>query len=130
MRRAAVVTILAILAVSAGGVAGVSAQATAGADAAAAKLRLRADAGGKIRYDKKRLQAAPGRVTIRLTNPGSSGKPHAIEIEGHGVEKQSAVAQPGDRVAVRARLSRGSYEFYCPVDGHRAAGMEGTLVVG
>ena len=68
-------------------------------------------------------------MTIRLTNPSTSGKPHAIEIEGHGVEKESAVAAPGERVSVRARLKRGRYQFYCPVDGHKADGMKGTLVV-
>ena len=26
-------------------------------------------------------------------------------------------------------LKPGKYEFYCPVDGHKAAGMEGTLTV-
>ena len=24
----------------------------------------------------------------------------------------------------------GEYEFYCPIDGHREQGMEGTIVVG
>ena len=26
-------------------------------------------------------------------------------------------------------LKKGTYEFYCPVDGHKAAGMEGKVVV-
>jgi uncharacterized cupredoxin-like copper-binding protein len=128
MRRAAVLT---ILAVAATGIAtAASAHTTAGADRATTKLRLKADPGGAKRFNKKRLHAAPGKVTIRLKNPGTAGIPHAIEIEGHGVEKESAVAQPGERVTVRARLSRGRYEFYCPVDGHEAAGMKGTLIVG
>jgi uncharacterized cupredoxin-like copper-binding protein len=126
MRRTATLT---ILAVSAAAAAGASAQAMPGADAAATTLKLKADAGGENRFNKKRLSAEPGKVTIRLRNPSTSGKPHAVEIEGKGVEKESAVARPGERVSVTARLKRGRYEFYCPVDGHKAAGMEGTLVV-
>jgi uncharacterized cupredoxin-like copper-binding protein len=126
MRRTATLT---ILAVSAAAAAGASAQAMPGADAAATTLKLKADAGGANRYNKTRLSAEPGKVTIRLKNPSTSGKPHAVEIEGKGVEKESAVAGPGERVSVTARLKRGRYEFYCPVDGHKAAGMKGTLVV-
>jgi plastocyanin len=127
MRRAATLT---ILAVSGAAVAGVATQATASGDAAATTLKLKANASGANKFNKTRLTAEPGKVTIRLRNPSTSGKPHAVEIEGKGVEKESAVAQPGERVSVTARLKRGRYEFYCPVDGHKAAGMEGTLVVG
>jgi plastocyanin len=127
MRRTATLT---ILAVSAAAVAGAATQATANGDAAATTLKLKASASGANRFNKTRLHAEPGKVTIRLRNPSTSGKPHAVEIEGKGVEKESRVAQPGQRVSVTARLKRGRYEFYCPVDGHKAAGMEGTLVVG
>jgi plastocyanin len=126
MRRTATLT---ILAVSAAAVAGAAAQATASGDAAATTLKLKASASGANKFDKTRLHAEPGKVTIRLRNPSTSGKPHAVEIEGKGVEKASRVAQPGDRVSVSARLKRGRYEFYCPVDGHKAAGMKGTLIV-
>ena len=27
------------------------------------------------------------------------------------------------------KLKKGTYTFYCPVDGHEAAGMKGKLVV-
>jgi plastocyanin len=127
MRRTATLTILAVSAVAA---AGAASQATASGDAAATTLKLKASASGANRFNKTRLHAEPGKVTIRLRNPASSGKPHAVEIEGKGVEKESGVAGPGERVSVSARLKRGTYEFYCPVDGHKAAGMKGTLVVG
>jgi plastocyanin len=126
MRRTAALTIAAVAAAAA---TGMSAHAAAGGSAAATTLKLKAAANGDNRFNKKRLTAEAGRVTIKLRNPSSSGKPHAVEIEGRGVEKESDVAQPGDRVSVSARLRRGTYEFYCPVDGHEADGMKGTLVV-
>jgi uncharacterized cupredoxin-like copper-binding protein len=30
---------------------------------------------------------------------------------------------------VTVKLKKGTYTFYCPVDGHKAAGMKGKLVV-
>jgi plastocyanin len=118
MRRAAT---LAIVAACAGAVLVTSADG-------ATTLKLKAAASGANKYDKTRLTAAPGKVTIRLKNPGSSGKPHAVEIVGKGVDKASGTAGPGQRVSVTARLAKGTYQFFCPIDGHRAAGMKGTLV--
>ena len=35
----------------------------------------------------------------------------------------------GETTKVTATVKGGEYEYYCPVDGHEAAGMEGTLTV-
>jgi len=118
----------AVAAVAAAGAAGIgSAQAGGGA---ATALRVKADPGGGLSFTKERLRAEPGRVTITMKNPGASGKPHAVAIKGNGVDKDGAVAQPGGRSKVSARLSAGRYTFYCPVDGHEAGGMKGRLIVG
>jgi plastocyanin len=90
---------------------------------------LKADAGGAFKFNKKTLTAAPGRVRIVMTNPSGSGKPHAIAIEGKGIDKDGAVASPGHTSSVTATLKRGTYEFYCPVDSHKAKGMRGTIKV-
>jgi uncharacterized cupredoxin-like copper-binding protein len=127
VRRAAICSIVAVSAVAAGGVV---TSANGSADAAATTLKLKAAANGDLKFDKKTLRAEAGKVTIRLRNPSSSGKPHAVEIEGKGVEKESRTIDPGERTSVSARLKKGRYEFYCPVDGHKAAGMKGTLIVG
>jgi uncharacterized cupredoxin-like copper-binding protein len=120
-----------VMAVSAVGVGAAATHANGAPDraSAATTVKLKAAASGALRYDKSTLRASAGRVTIRLKNPGSSGKPHAIEVEGHGVEKDSPMIQPGKRTSLTVRLKKGRYDFYCPVDGHRAAGMEGTLIV-
>lgn len=96
----------------------------------ARKLRLRAAPNGALRFTKERLQTAPGRVTVVLRNPASSGRRHGVEVEGKGIEKESRVAAPGQTVTVTVRLKRGRYEYYCPVDHHKQAGMEGRLIVG
>ena len=92
-------------------------------------LKLRADPQGALKFNKEKLRAKPGKVTIRLTNPSTSGKPHAVEIEGKGKEKKSKVVNPGGTATVSITLKKGTYEFYCPVGNHKAAGMEGKLIV-
>ena len=125
MRRT---SIGAVAALAAAGAAGIG-SAPAGGGAATA-LRVKADPNGGLSFTKTRLHAAPGRVSINMKNPAGSGKPHAVSIEGHGIDKDGAVAQPGGRSKVSAKLRKGRYRFYCPVDGHEAGGMKGTLIVG
>jgi plastocyanin len=90
-------------------------------------LKLIADPGGALKFDKSSLSANAGKVTIALDNPSSL--PHAVEVEGNGVEKSSSTIGMDETTKVTATLKAGEYEFYCPVDGHKAAGMEGTLTV-
>ena len=48
---------------------------------------------------------------------------------GPGVNQVGAIVSNGGTSTVSATLKPGSYTFYCSVDGHRAAGMVGTLTV-
>jgi plastocyanin len=91
-------------------------------------LKIAADPNGALKFDKTSLSAKAGKVTIVMTN--TSSVPHAVELEGGGIEKKGAVVTSGGSVSrVTADLKPGKYEFYCPVDGHKAAGMKGTLTV-
>jgi uncharacterized cupredoxin-like copper-binding protein len=90
------------------------------------KLALAADPSGALKFDKTQLNAKSGKVTIDLTN--SSQTPHAVEVEGNGVEKASKTITGGSS-SVTVDLKPGKYEFYCPVPGHKQAGMKGTLTV-
>lgn len=92
-------------------------------------LSLSADPGGQLTFDTKTLKAKAGTVTLDMKNPSSSGIPHAIAIEGNGVDKDGATVQPGGSSTVTVKLKPGTYTFYCPVPGHKQAGMEGTLTV-
>ena len=92
-------------------------------------MRLSADPAGALAFDKSTLTAKAGEVTIDMANPQGSGLPHAIAIEGNGVDKDGATAQPGGSSKVTVTLKPGTYTYYCPIPGHRAGGMTGTLTV-
>jgi plastocyanin len=106
---------------------GAAAQRPAAGEGGARTLRLRADPGGELRFDRRSLEARAGRVTIAMTNPSSVR--HNVSIEGHGVDQQGETVGQGGTSTVRAELRPGKYEFYCSVSGHRQGGMEGTLTV-
>lgn len=90
------------------------------------KLSLAADPSGKLQFNTKKLTAKAGTVTIDFSN--QSSLPHAVAVEGNGVDKDGKVIT-GGKNTLTVKLKPGKYEFYCPVDGHRQAGMEGTLTV-
>jgi plastocyanin len=89
-------------------------------------LTLTADPGGDISWEPADLSAAAGTVTIRLVN--ESDVPHAVEVEGNGVEEESETIT-GSETELSVDLEAGEYTFYCPVGQHRQNGMEGTLTV-
>jgi uncharacterized cupredoxin-like copper-binding protein len=105
------------------------AKPASGAPAAGQTVKLAADPGGALRFTKASLTAKAGTVTLRLDNPSSAGVQHGIAIEGNGVSRSGAVVAAGSTSTVTATLKAGTYTFYCPFDGHRAAGMKGTLTV-
>jgi plastocyanin len=94
-----------------------------------ATLAIDASERGGLGFSQRTLTARAGTVTIKLTNGSSDSLPHAIAIEGNGVDKDGATVQPGGTSTVTVRLKPGRYTFYCPVDGHEDAGMKGTLTV-
>jgi uncharacterized cupredoxin-like copper-binding protein len=90
-------------------------------------LKLSADPSGQLKFDKSSLTAKAGKVTLVMDNPSSL--PHAIAVEGNGVDKDGATVNKGGVSKVSATLKPGKYEFYCPVDAHKQGGMEGELTV-
>jgi plastocyanin len=94
---------------------------------ASTELEVGADAGGALKFDKTELEGKAGSVTITMPNPSSV--PHAIAVEGNGVDEEGEVVQKDGTSTVTAELKAGEYEFYCPVPGHEEAGMKGTLTI-
>jgi hypothetical protein len=80
-----------------------------------------------IRLSATTVPAGP--VAFTVTNGGSI--PHALEVEGHGTEKQTPLIQPGTSATLMLDLAPGTYEIYCPVgqDSHKKLGMETHLKV-
>lgn len=103
------------------------ATAAPSAAGAAGTLRLTADPTGQLAYDTRRATATAGRISVELVN--ESPVPHDVTIaSGTRVVAQTKTIQGGTTSAT-AELAPGEYAFYCAVDGHRQAGMEGTLTV-
>jgi plastocyanin len=97
--------------------------------ASASALRVEADPSGKLAFTQTKLTGKSGTVSIAMQNPSSSGLPHGIAVEGKGVDKDGPTVGPGKTARLAVSLKPGTYEFYCPVPGHKQAGMKGTLVV-
>jgi uncharacterized cupredoxin-like copper-binding protein len=79
----------------------------------------------------------PGTYTFKAENKGSSQ--HSLEIEGKGVKSEGGeegeveleqVLNPGQSGVLTVTFQKsGTYEMYCPVDGHEDMGMKGEVVV-
>jgi plastocyanin len=90
-------------------------------------LQNPAEASGQLAFQKKTLKAKAGEVTLVMENP--SPVPHAIAVRGGGADSSGDTVEEGGTSRVTVELKPGEYEFYCPVPGHEAGGMKGTLTV-
>jgi plastocyanin len=73
------------------------------------------------------MELAAGTYTFVATNSGQTT--HALEIEGQGIEEETADLAPGDEGELTVTLEPGEYELYCPVDDHKDMGMKVDLTV-
>ncbi len=91
-------------------------------------LKVSADPGGQLAFEEKSLSAKAGQVTIDFDNPSSTDHDVTIEDQG-GTEVAATDIVADDTATASADLQPGSYTFFCSVDAHREAGMEGPLTV-
>jgi uncharacterized cupredoxin-like copper-binding protein len=71
----------------------------------------------------------PGTYVFKGVNDGTTT--HALEVEGNGAEQKSSDISPGSSGTLKVTLAKkGTYEIYCPIDGHKGLGMKGTITVG
>ncbi|MFL5950115.1 MAG: cupredoxin domain-containing protein [Gaiellaceae bacterium] len=93
-----------------------------------------------IQISEKEYSLNPGSITLpkagtyafEVENAGTIT--HAFTIEqsgGGGDELESGDISPGSSKTVKFTFSADKrYEMYCPVDGHKAQGMAGTISIG
>jgi plastocyanin len=94
----------------------------------ATTLKLAAEPNA-IAYDTTQLNAKAGGVTIDFDNP-STAIDHDVCLEGpSGDQIGCSDTVSGGSTSLSEDLKPGDYTFFCSVDGHRQAGMEGTLTV-
>lgn len=79
-------------------------------------------------FEPADISVEPGAVAFALANEGSA--PHALAIEGNGVDVSSDTIDAGASTTLETELEEGTYEIYCPVGDHRDRGMVGALTVG
>ena len=70
-----------------------------------------------------------GLVTIRIRNVGET--PHSLAVDGpNGLVELDGRVDPGARATLEVDLDKpGTYAWYCPLDAHRAKGMDGSITV-
>jgi len=101
--------------------------ATTGGGGGGSTVKVSADPSGALKFEQTDLTATAGSVTIDFTN--MSSVPHNVTLEGNGVSAEGTDTVTGSSTTKTFDLQPGTYAFYCSVDSHRAAGMEGKLVV-
>ena len=79
----------------------------------------------------------PGIYAFKAENEGSMQ--HSLEIEGKGLKSEEGeggeaeleqTLNPGESGVLTVSFQKpGTYEMYCPVDGHEQEGMKGEVVV-
>lgn len=91
-------------------------------------ISVSADPDGALAFTETSLEAPAGNDTVEFDNPASLSHDVVIEdADGNEVARTDVISQ--DTTTTTAKLEPGDYTYFCSVDGHRDAGMEGTLTV-
>jgi plastocyanin len=83
----------------------------------------------EYRISPAALSLDAGIYTFTAVNNGTIS--HALELTGNGIDGHTPdlAFAPGHSEGFTVTLKPGTYQFFCPIDGHRGLGMQGTLVV-
>jgi mono/diheme cytochrome c family protein len=87
-------------------------------------LSIPADPGGQLKFTCGKAEAPAGQIKFEM--PNKSSIDHNIVIDGKGAGE---IVSGGATSSFSASFAPGTYTYYCAVQGHREAGMEGKLTV-
>jgi mono/diheme cytochrome c family protein len=87
-------------------------------------LTIPADPGGQLKFTCEKAEGPAGQLKLEM--PNKSSIDHNIVIDGKG---EGEIVNNGGTSEFSASFTPGTYVYYCAVEGHREAGMEGKLTV-
>jgi uncharacterized cupredoxin-like copper-binding protein len=140
MRRLATLAPLALVAAVLAGCGSSSSTSSAPAsssNAAAATSSQSSSGGGQLTLSETEFKITPasptvaktGTITITVKNTGAVT--HALSVVTPSGTVSTGHIAPGGTATLKVNATKaGKYTFFCPIPGHRAAGMQGVMVVG
>jgi hypothetical protein len=97
---------------------------------AAAPQRLLVEA-SEFRFTLSRTKVKPGPAIVQLAIRGED--PHDLKLRKLGKARAQIASVPetlpGGVAEWRGKLSKGRWELYCSIEGHKQAGMRSVLNV-
>jgi len=132
VRRLLILLPVGLLAAACGGYGGGSSSGSQGSAGGGAAIQT-------IRISEKEYSLNPSTITVpkpgtyafEVTNDGKITHAFTVEASGGGDEMESGDISPGSKKTIKFTFQAGKpYEMYCPIDGHKAMGMAGTISVG
>jgi plastocyanin len=73
--------------------------------------------------------AKPGTYVFKSVNDGTTT--HSLAVQGNGVNARGSDISTGQSGTLKVTLpKKGTYQIFCPIDGHKGLGMQGTITVG
>lgn len=80
-----------------------------------------------LKFDKATYEAPAGAIDVNYLNGG--GQHTFVFADARYSWFELAVNSQGEIAKGKIKLEPGSYEFYCSVPGHKAAGMDAKLII-
>jgi plastocyanin len=112
-----------------GGGGGSTAAGTSTAAGGGSTVKISA-APSQLAFQQKSVSAKAGNVTVSFDNPDSAiGHDVCIEDSSGKLLGCTSIVTGSSTSKSFGNLKAGSYTFYCSVDAHRQAGMQGKLAV-